>query len=63
MIEKKNIKKFYLDKVKKLIKFNEAYFEKDNPIVSDKIFDELKKELLDLSNKYPFLKEIIISFY
>ena len=58
MIEKKNIKKFYLDKVKKLIKFNEAYFEKDNPIVSDKIFDELKKELLDLSNKYPFLKEI-----
>ena len=58
MTEKKNIKKFYLDKVKKLIKFNEAYFEKDNPIVSDKIFDELKKELLDLSNKYPFLKEI-----
>tara|TARA_S200000501_G_scaffold373842_1_gene421949 strand:- start:3832 stop:5856 length:2025 start_codon:yes stop_codon:yes gene_type:complete len=58
MTEKKNIEKIYLDKVKKLIKFNKAYFEKDNPIVTDEIFDELKKELLDMSKKHPFLKEI-----
>ena len=58
MIEKKNIKKLYLEKIKKLIKFNKAYFEKDSPIVTDEKFDELKKELLDMVSKNPFLKEI-----
>ena len=58
MTEKKNIKKLYLEKIQKLIKFNKAYFEKDSPIVTDKKFDELKKELLDMVKKNPFLKEI-----
>ena len=58
MTEKKNIKKLYLEKIKKLIKFNKAYFEKDSPIVTDEKFDELKKELLDMVKKNPFLKEI-----
>ena len=58
MTEKKNIKKLYLEKIQKLIKFNKAYFEKDNPIVTDEKFDELKKELLNMAKKNPFLKEI-----
>ena len=58
MTEKKNIKKLYLEKIQKLIKFNKAYFEKDSPIVTDEKFDELKKELLDIVKKNSFLKEI-----
>ncbi len=58
MIEKKKIKKQYINKINKLIKFNKAYFEKDNPIVSDAEFDNLKKDLLNMVKKDPFLKEI-----
>ncbi len=58
MTEKKNIKKLYLEKIQKLIKFNKAYFEKDNPIVTDEKFDELKKELLEMVKKNPFLKKV-----
>ena len=56
MTEKKGIKKIYTDKVKKLIKFNKAYFEKDQPITTDHDFDNLKKELINLEKKYSFLK-------
>ena len=58
MTSKDKIKKLYKEKVEKLKKFNRAYFEKDNPIVTDFEFDELKKELLQLSEKNPFLKKI-----
>ncbi len=58
MTEKKNIKKLYLEKIQNLIKFNKAYFEKDNPIVTDEKFDELKKELFEIVKKNPFLKKI-----
>ena len=58
MTEKESIKKLYLKKVNKFIKFNSAYFEKDNPIATDQEFDELKKEIIDLVNKNPFLKKI-----
>ena len=58
MIEKVNIKKLYLEKIQKFVKFNKAYFEKDNPIVTDEKFDELKKELLEMVKKNPFLKKL-----
>ena len=48
----------YKKKIKKLLSLNKAYFEKDKPIVSDFEFDNLKRELVELSNKYPFLKKI-----
>ena len=57
MTDNKNIKKLYLDKIDKLIKYNRAYFEKDNPIVTDEKFDKLKKELLEMARKNPFLKK------
>ncbi len=58
MINQEKIKKIYKEKVEKLIKFNKAYFEKDNPIISDSEFDKLKKELLNLTKQHPFLKKI-----
>ncbi len=58
MTNQEKIKKLYNSKVKKLLRFNKAYFEKDRPIVSDSEFDELKKELLNLTKEHPFLKKI-----
>ena len=58
MIDREKIKKLYTKKVEKLSKLNKAYFEKDNPIVTDSEFDELKKELLTLVKENPFLKKI-----
>ena len=58
MTEKNKIIKLYKEKIQELLKFNKAYFEKDNPIISDFEFDELKKELFQLVKKYSFLKKI-----
>jgi len=58
MTEKNKIIKLYKEKIQELLKFNKAYFEKDNPIVSDFEFDELKKKLFRLVKKYSFLKKI-----
>jgi len=56
MTDKKKISKIYQEKIKKFNKFNRAYFEKDNPLISDHKFDNLKKELINLEKTYPFLK-------
>ena len=44
----------YKKKIKKLLSLNKAYFEKDKPIAPDFEFDNLKRELVELSNKYHF---------
>ena len=58
MTNKEKIKILFKKKVQKLLKYNEAYFEKDSPIVTDHQFDQLKKELVELTKKYSFLKKI-----
>ena len=57
MIKKNNlkIKINYLKKIKIFKKYNEAYFNKSKPIVDDSSYDDLKKEILELEKKYPFL--------
>ena len=50
------IKKNYLKKINILQKHNKHYYDKNKPIVSDQEFDLLKKEIIDLENKYLFLK-------
>jgi len=55
-MQKKIIEKFYLDKINELKKHDKAYFELDNPIISDKTYDEIKKEILNLEKKYKYLK-------
>jgi len=47
----------YLKKVKFIEKYNESYYAKDSPIVSDQNYDELKKETLELEKKHLFLKK------
>ena len=53
---KKKIQAEYSKKIKNLHKFGKAYFDKDNPIVSDQRYDDLKLEILNLEKKYSFLK-------
>ena len=55
-MERKKIEKDYSDKVKKIIKYDKAYFQDDNPIVSDKDYDQIKQEILNLEKKYSYLK-------
>ena len=50
-----NIKKKYSLKINEIKKHNQFYFEKNTPKISDKEYDDLKKEILDLEKEYPFL--------
>jgi len=50
------IKKNYLKKIKKITKFNESYYNKNNPLVSDGEYDLLKKKIISLEQKYDFLE-------
>ena len=49
------IKKDYLKKILRIIQLNQNYFDKNNPLVSDSEYDDLKREILDLEKKYKFL--------
>ena len=50
------IKKDYLKKIKLIQNYNETYYDKDRPIVTDQEYDLLKKEIIDQEKKYKFLK-------
>ena len=51
------LKKKYQIKLKELNKHNKLYYEDSKPILSDADYDILKKEILNLENKYNFLKK------
>ena len=51
---KNSAKKKYKEKIKQYKKYSKKYFEDSSPIVSDYDFDSLKKEILDLENKFDF---------
>ena len=55
-MERKEIEKAYISKINKLKKYDKAYFDKDDPIISDKDYDILKQEILYLEKKYNYLK-------
>ena len=58
MIKNRNhIIKDYKKKLKLIKKFNQLYYNKDNPSVSDSKYDELKKDIINLENKFNFLKK------
>ncbi len=54
-MQRKEIEKEYLNKIKKLKKYDEAYFNRDNPIISDQDYDGIKKSILSLEKKYRYL--------
>ncbi len=47
-MERKEIEKIYFKKINELKKFDKAYFDNDNPIISDGDYDYIKKEILNL---------------
>ena len=52
---KKKIEEQYKEKINQLIKFNKNYYELSNPIVDDREYDKLKKDILNLEKKYSYL--------
>ena len=55
-MKRKEIGKIYIKKINRLRKNNEAYFKHDNPIISDREYDSLKIEILNLEKKHNYLK-------
>ncbi len=55
-MKKKQIEKEYKEKIQKLIKFNKFYYDHNNPLINDREYDNLKKDILNLENKYSYLK-------
>ncbi len=53
---KNEVEKIYKQKINLLKKYNKSYFDKNTPIVSDKDYDELKRDILLLEKKNDFLK-------
>jgi DNA ligase (NAD+) len=53
-MDKKKIKKEYLSKISLLETYNKSYYDKSNPIVTDEIYDELKKTILSLEKSIFF---------
>ena len=51
------IKKDYFKKIKLLQNCNKHYYDKAKPIFSDEEFDLLKKDIIDLENRYNFLSD------
>ena len=50
------IKKKYLQKINLLSHYNEKYYNESKPEVSDSDYDLLKNQIIELENKYNFLK-------
>ncbi len=55
-MDKKLINKDYLHKIILLEEHNKNYYDKDKPTVSDQKYDLLKKDIINLEEKYKFLK-------
>ncbi len=55
-MQRKEIEKFYIQKINELKKHNKAYFLHDNPLIPDKDYDDIKKVIIDLEKKYKYLK-------
>ena len=55
-MQRKEIEKVYIKKINELKKHDKAYFEQNSPIISDKDYDIVKQEILNLEKKYSYLK-------
>ena len=55
-MNKRKIEKKYLEKITLLNDYNKNYYDLSSPLVSDDIYDELKKKIVNLENEYSFLK-------
>ncbi len=55
-MNKKKIESEYKKKIKLIINYNKNYYDKSKPLVTDEIYDDLKKSIFILESKYSFLK-------
>ena len=55
-----SIKKNYLKKIKLLKKYNKFYYDKSKPLISDKEYDELKKDIFNIEKNNPKLGDKFI---
>ena len=55
--KKDNIAGNYLKKTKLLEQYNKFYYDKDSPLISDELYDNLKKEIIKLEKNNSFLKK------
>ena len=44
-MQRKEIEKVYIKKIKELTKYDKAYFKHDRPLIFDRDYDILKKEM------------------
>ena len=56
-MQRKKIEKAYVEKINQLKKYDKAYFDQDSPIISDKDYDIIKQEILNLEKKHSYLKD------
>ena len=54
-MEKKKILEEYKKRLKDYKKYNEAYYNKNKPLINDAEFDKIKKNLIKLEKKFDFL--------
>ncbi len=55
-MKESEVRNYYSKKINELKKHNKLYFDKSLPKISDKQYDEIKKEILDLEKKFSYLK-------
>ena len=61
MSENKKIIKDFKNKIKTIKEHNKRYYSEDNPTITDAVYDNIKREVLDLEDKYIFLKKLNLS--
>ena len=54
-MKESEIRKLYNKKIKEIKTHNKLYFEDSSPSISDKDYDLLKKDIINLEKKYSFL--------
>ena len=54
-MNKKEVQKEYNKKIKLINKYNKYYYNENSPLISDKDYDEIKKDILLLEKKHDFL--------
>ncbi len=60
-MNKKNIIKDYKTKINTLLNYNKYYYQKSSPLVDDKDYDKLKKDIISLEKNFNFLKKYELS--
>ena len=60
-MKKNEIQLKYRKKIKLLTDYNKNYFDKNNPIVDDSVYDKLKNEILLLEKQIFIFKKLPIN--